>query len=570
MTVTAGPPVGQAPAPDAAPELVGYDVRVLDAGSVLDEVVAHRRAAEASEARVLMLAVHYVDLHPVTLEHPAASAGVGDPLLGVRDLGAVPDAPDVAGLLAGEGTPGIAEGAVEELGAVLGVPYLAAYALCADSVAVCYRLPRIWERLHAGLIPAWRATMVARETRGLSLEAAGFVDRQVAILIDRRRFPTLRGLRDLVHEARLRMDPDHEQAIEEQALAKRGVWFDHQTSTASAATTNMSATLDAWDALELDAALTGVAADLRAVGDTRDLAVRRAEALALLADPQRVLDLGAAAATADSSDTDANNGTSAAAGTEAGSAVGADAHEGTASDADDNGGAAADDEAGAQARRLVPAGTRRSRGSVITLYVHASLADLAAAGRADCGCGSGSVTGPGARSQQGRPTDQNTDSAESAAPVVDGGCVNAERLGPMLLAGLRTWLGRTDRVVVRPVLDPTDPNSPATRPIDRHDPPPAMRDLVTLRDGQCLFPGCRVDARSCDLDHINPYLDPDNGGPPGQTRPANLACLCRRHHRLKTFTDWDYKLEPDGSYTWVSPRGQTFTTHPLSRRAPTR
>lgn len=46
----------------------------------------------------------------------------------------------------------------------------------------------------------------------------------------------LRTLRDMVHEARLRMDRDHEQAFEEQALARRGVWFDHQTSTASAAT----------------------------------------------------------------------------------------------------------------------------------------------------------------------------------------------------------------------------------------------------------------------------------------------------------------------------------------------
>ena len=143
-----------------------------------------------------------------------------------------------------------------------------------------------------------------------------------------------------------------------------------------------------------------------------------------------------------------------------------------------------------------------------------------------------------------------------------------EKLGPMLLSGLKTWLARTDRIVLRPVLDPTDPNTPATRPVDRHDPPPAMRDWVILRDGQCVFPGCRVDARSCDLDHTVPYLDPDNGGPPGQTHPGNLARLCRRHHRLKTFTGWHYTLDPDGSYTWVSPRGQTFTTHPLPKRAP--
>ena len=83
-------------------------------------------------------------------------------------------------------------------------------------------------------------------------------------------------------------------------------------------------------------------------------------------------------------------------------------------------------------------------------------------------------------------------------------------------------------------------------------------------------PGCRVDARACDLDHIVAYTDPDDGGPPGQTRPENLACLCRRHHRLKTFTGWSYERADDDSYRWTSPRGQVFTTHPLPKRAPAR
>ena len=142
-----------------------------------------------------------------------------------------------------------------------------------------------------------------------------------------------------------------------------------------------------------------------------------------------------------------------------------------------------------------------------------------------------------------------------------------ERLGPLLLSELQGWLGRTDRIVVRPVLDPTDPDSAATLPVDRHDPPSAMRELVVLRDGQCVFPGCRVDARACDLDHVSAYVDPGDGGPPGQTRPDNLACLCRRHHRLKTFTAWRYRPLVGGAYLWTSPRGRTFTSFPLPRRA---
>ncbi len=127
-----------------------------------------------------------------------------------------------------------------------------------------------------------------------------------------------------------------------------------------------------------------------------------------------------------------------------------------------------------------------------------------------------------------------------------GGSV--ERLGAATLQLLADWLRRTDRVTIRPVLDPT-----RLSPVDRHDPPEVMREAVLLRDGHCVFPGCTVDARSCDLDHIDPYVPPDDGGPPGQTSLHNLACLCRRHHRLKTFTAWTYQRAPDDSYAVGQP-----------------
>jgi hypothetical protein len=31
--------------------------------------------------------------------------------------------------------------------------------------------------------------------------------------------------------------------------------------------------------------------------------------------------------------------------------------------------------------------------------------------------------------------------------------------------------------------------------VDGHDPPEAMREAVIVRDGHCVFPWCRVDAR---------------------------------------------------------------------------
>ena len=80
-----------------------------------------------------------------------------------------------------------------------------------------------------------------------------------------------------------------------------------------------------------------------------------------------------------------------------------------------------------------------------------------------------------------------------------------------------------------------------------------MRELVILRDRHCVFPWCGRDARSCDLDHIVAYVPPDEGGPPGQTNPQNLAPLCRRHHRAKTFTGWTYQRARDGTYDLDQP-----------------
>ena len=114
-----------------------------------------------------------------------------------------------------------------------------------------------------------------------------------------------------------------------------------------------------------------------------------------------------------------------------------------------------------------------------------------------------------------------------------------ERLGTATLGLLSDWLHRMDTLTIRPILDPT-----RLDPVDTHDPPARLREAVILRDRHCVFPGCTIEARSCDLDHIDPYVPPDEGGPPGQTNLTNLtnlACLCRRHHRLKTHTHWTYQ-----------------------------
>ncbi|KQP64147.1 hypothetical protein ASF47_08905 [Nocardioides sp. Leaf285] len=117
---------------------------------------------------------------------------------------------------------------------------------------------------------------------------------------------------------------------------------------------------------------------------------------------------------------------------------------------------------------------------------------------------------------------------------------------------------------MRPVID-LDPTTAGA--VDRHDPPPWMREHVTLRDPRCVFSGCSVPSRRCDLDHITPYRPLDHGGRPGQTHPSNLAPLCRHHHRLKTTGSegsppWSYHRAPDGTYTWTNPHGWTTLVRP--------
>jgi hypothetical protein len=76
-----------------------------------------------------------------------------------------------------------------------------------------------------------------------------------------------------------------------------------------------------------------------------------------------------------------------------------------------------------------------------------------------------------------------------------------------------------------------------------------LRRYLDARDRTCRFPGCTRRARACDSDHAVPH---DHGGP---TASRNLACLCRRHHRMKTHTNWTYQIHPDASITWTDPHG---------------
>ena len=193
---------------------------------------------------------------------------------------------------------------------------------------------------------------------------------------------------------------------------------------------------------------------------------------------------------------------------------------------------------GAGAASLVTAGPAPKPAPSHTLYLHLTLGELVAAAH---GTGVGTL----------------------------------ERLGPATTDLIATWLTSTSTgqthatnnpgptIRVRPVLDLA--SDPA---VDRHDPPPLVRDHVQLRDAHCVFPGCHRDSRGCDLDHVEPYVLLTEGGAPGQTRPSNLAPLCRTHHRVKTHGGWTYSRTTDDAWEWTSPTGRHHVVHPTSRRPP--
>jgi hypothetical protein len=96
---------------------------------------------------------------------------------------------------------------------------------------------------------------------------------------------------------------------------------------------------------------------------------------------------------------------------------------------------------------------------------------------------------------------------------------------------------------------------------DHYRPTAEQRALVNTRDRGCRWPYCPERAGWADHDHLVPHA---HGG---ATTCTNLCCLCRHHHRLKTFAKgWLFRMEPDGTLHVTTPSGITRTTEPWAMR----
>ncbi|HKQ02049.1 MAG TPA: DUF222 domain-containing protein, partial [Actinomycetes bacterium] len=88
---------------------------------------------------------------------------------------------------------------------------------------------------------------------------------------------------------------------------------------------------------------------------------------------------------------------------------------------------------------------------------------------------------------------------------------------------------------------------------------PAQRTALAVRDGGCVFPGCARPLAWCEAHHLLHWL---HGG---RTDLANLALLCRAHHRAVHEGGWHLARGPDGSLAATPP----YRRHPAARRQPT-
>ncbi|MGH8916472.1 MAG: DUF222 domain-containing protein [Acidimicrobiia bacterium] len=132
--------------------------------------------------------------------------------------------------------------------------------------------------------------------------------------------------------------------------------------------------------------------------------------------------------------------------------------------------------------------------------------------------------------------------------------------GPVISDIARQVVDQQDKAEWRYTI--TDHNGAViTNGTTRRRPDTAMRRRVQAKAPTCVFPGCRMPATGCDIDHNQDW---SQGGP---TSDPNLAPLCRRDH-LNKHHGWSiHQLQP-GTYQLTSPLGLVYTTGPDPPRTP--
>ena len=93
----------------------------------------------------------------------------------------------------------------------------------------------------------------------------------------------------------------------------------------------------------------------------------------------------------------------------------------------------------------------------------------------------------------------------------------------------------------------------------RYRPGSKLARMVRALDGHCRYPGCAVPADKCELDHVVAFnhANPLAGG---WTIEANLECLCKEHHDMKTFGIIQVTMQGNRTIWFSTRAGQQVVT----------
>ncbi len=80
-----------------------------------------------------------------------------------------------------------------------------------------------------------------------------------------------------------------------------------------------------------------------------------------------------------------------------------------------------------------------------------------------------------------------------------------------------------------------------------------QRRQIELRDRVCVFPGCRMPATDCDIDHTKTWADTR------RTNTHDSAPVCRHDHTGRHSFGWTYQRIDGGDYLWTSRLGHSYT-----------
>ncbi|MEA3510303.1 MAG: DUF222 domain-containing protein [Actinomycetota bacterium] len=88
----------------------------------------------------------------------------------------------------------------------------------------------------------------------------------------------------------------------------------------------------------------------------------------------------------------------------------------------------------------------------------------------------------------------------------------------------------------------------------RRRPTTGQRRVVEAAHTTCIFPGCRIPATQCDLDHRIEWSQSH------RTFTCDLGPFCRHDHGGRHKHGWSYRYLPNGDIEWTSPLGHTYIT----------